>query len=228
VHILALGAHPDDIEICMGGAMLAWRAAGAKLTFVVATDGARGAPGDPASVAALRAGEAAAAAAMFDAQLRLLNFPDGDLTGAAGLFGKLRETFARAQPDLIVTHDAGDYHPDHRALSDAARAAAGFLSPVLYCDTIAGVSFAPTHYIDIGPHFAAKCEAIACHASQDPERFVEMIRLQNGLRAIQCGGSHDDFAEAYRFVPSYPFVDIRGLLPPAPPVRPLRLRGDGH
>ncbi|TJX43010.1 MAG: PIG-L family deacetylase, partial [Mesorhizobium sp.] len=49
--ILALGAHPDDIEIFMFGTMAAYAAQGAELTFAIATDGAKGGKGAPATLA---------------------------------------------------------------------------------------------------------------------------------------------------------------------------------
>ncbi len=62
--ILALGAHPDDIEIFMFGTMAAYAAQGAELTFAVATDGARGGKGDATVLARVRREEATAAAAL--------------------------------------------------------------------------------------------------------------------------------------------------------------------
>ncbi|MGX5802231.1 PIG-L deacetylase family protein [Bradyrhizobium sp. Arg314] len=47
--ILALGAHPDDIEIFMFGTLAAYAAQGAELTFAIATDGAKGGQGRPGS-----------------------------------------------------------------------------------------------------------------------------------------------------------------------------------
>jgi LmbE family N-acetylglucosaminyl deacetylase len=54
VKVLALGAHPDDIEIFMFGTMAAYAAQGAELNFAIATDGAKGGPGDPAALAKAR------------------------------------------------------------------------------------------------------------------------------------------------------------------------------
>jgi LmbE family N-acetylglucosaminyl deacetylase len=84
-----------------------------------------------------------------------------------------------------------------------------------------GVGFAPTHYVDITAHIDAKASAIRSHVSQDPERFVAMSRQLNAFRAAQANMKLGSYAEAYRFDPVYPFVDIRELLPPAPAVRPL-------
>lgn len=62
--VLALGAHPDDIEIFMFGTMAVYAMQGAELIFAIATDGAKGGKGDPAALARARREEATAAAAM--------------------------------------------------------------------------------------------------------------------------------------------------------------------
>ena len=226
MRIAALGAHPDDIEIYLGGTMLAWRAMGADLHIVVATDGARGGPGDPAKLAALRAAEAEAGAAVLGATLHMLGMADGALDAEAALVARLATLLARIGADLVVTHAPNDYHADHRALAAAARQAAGFRHPLLHVDTLMGTGFLPTHYVDVSAHFGTKCEAIRCHQSQEPERFVDKCRLQNRFRAAQCG--HDDgHAEAFRFEPVFPFADIRDLLPPAPSLAPVKPREKG-
>jgi LmbE family N-acetylglucosaminyl deacetylase len=90
VKVLALGAHPDDIEIFMFGTMAAYAAQGAELTFAIATDGARGGHGDPASLARARRKEATAAAGLVGVTPHFLDFPDGALVADAALIGALK------------------------------------------------------------------------------------------------------------------------------------------
>ncbi|MER8836043.1 PIG-L deacetylase family protein [Mesorhizobium sp. M0909] len=219
--ILALGAHPDDIEIFMFGTMAAYAAQGAELFFAIATDGARGGYGDPAALANTRRMEATAAAGLLGVTPRFLDFPDGALVADAALIGALKALIGEIGPDLAITHASNDYHGDHRALSDGVRIAASFTVPVLHADTFGGTGFSPTHYVDTSTHFDLKAEAIRAHQSQDPERFVDAARTQNAFRAGQCNGLAEAFAEAFRFEPVFPFADIRALLPPAPAIRPV-------
>lgn len=219
--ILALGAHPDDIEIFMFGTLAAYAAQGAELTFAIATDGAKGGKGDPAALARARREEASDAAGLLGVTPRFLDFPDGALVADAALVGALKALIGEIGPDLAITHPPNDYHGDHRALSDGVRIAASFAVPVLHADTLGGTGFSPTHYVDISTRWNIKVEAIRAHRSQNPEQYVERARIQNAFRAGQCNGEPGALAEGFRFEPAFPFADIRSLLPPAPPIRPV-------
>jgi N-acetylglucosamine malate deacetylase 1 len=228
VKILALGAHPDDLEIFVFGTLLAWKAQGASLALAIATDGAAGGQQPPEALRAARRAEAEAAAALLGPAPRFLDFPDGQLLPDRPLVDALRALLAEIRPDLVLTHAPNDYHADHRALSAAAAHAVSFAAPLLFADTLGGTGFRPTHYVDVTPFFATKCAAIRAHASQDPERFVAAAATQAAFRAGECNGHPDARAEAFRFEPRFPFADIRALLPPAPPLRPVTLRGEGR
>jgi LmbE family N-acetylglucosaminyl deacetylase len=221
VKILALGAHPDDIEIFMFGTMAAYAAQGAELTFAIATDGAKGGKGDPAALARTRREEAANAAGLLGVEPRFLDFPDGELIADTAFISALKALIGDVKPDLAITHAPYDYHGDHRALSDGVRIAASFAAPVLHADTLGGTGFSPTHYVEITHHWDIKTKAIRAHRSQGPEHYVHRARLQNEFRAGQCNGASGALAEAFRFEPTFPFADIRALLPPAPPIRPV-------
>lgn len=219
--LLAIGAHPDDIEIYMFGTLAAARTRGDVVVLAIATDGSKGGKGDPAALRRTRRREATAAAKPLGAKPHFLDFPDGELVPDARLVAALKTLTTITMPDLILTHGPNDYHGDHRALSDAVPLAASFTAPVAWADNFMCVGLEPTHYVDITAHVDAKRTAIRAHKSQDPERFVVMTDRLNGFRAAQANQPADHYAEAFRFEPQYPFVDIRDLLPPPPPVRPV-------
>jgi LmbE family N-acetylglucosaminyl deacetylase len=91
-------------------------------------------------------------------------------------------------------------------------------------DTMGGTGFQPTHWVDVTPYWAAKCAAILCHQSQEPERFVTRADATATFRAGESNGTPGSRAEAFRFEPRFPFADIRALLPPAPPLNPVGRR----
>ena len=222
MRIALVTAHPDDAEIYAGGSIAAWRAMGAEVTIIIASDGAGGGPGDPASLSRTRKAEAERAALHLGAGLILLDLPDGGLSRHVDLVPRLERALTAVAPDLAVTHAACDYHADHRALAHATLAAASFRMPVLWLDTMMGVGFLPSHLVDITAFQSQKETAILHHQSQDPQRFVDRTRLQARFRAAQCG--HDGLAEAFRHDPIYPFADVRAMLPPAPMPRAVRDR----
>lgn len=223
--VLAIGAHPDDLEIFMFASLAAWRAAGAELVLAVATDGAAGGMQDPATLRLTRRTEAERAASLLGAAPILLDFADGGLMHDAGLVAALAALIGAHKPDLVVTHAPNCYHADHRALASALLQATGFKVPLLHADTLNGTGFTPTHWVDATAHFALKCQAILCHESQEPRRFLPAVTRQAAFRAGECNGGPDARAEAFRFEPRFPFADIRALLPPAPPLRAVPFRG---
>lgn len=223
-HVAVVMAHPDDAEIYLGGTILAWRQMGARVHIIIATDGAKGGQLPPADLARRRADEARAGADVLGASLTLAGHGDGGLSSNTVLVAHLRSILIDLAPDLVVTHAENDYHADHRALASAIRAAASFSMPVAFCDTMMGTGFVPTHYVDTSRFADAKSAAILCHVSQDPDRFVVSTALQSRFRSAQCG-QPEGHAEALRFEPTYPFADIRNLLPPAPGLKPVRSRG---
>lgn len=227
MRVLAIGAHPDDLEILAWASLCAWAAMGAELTLAVATDGAAGGPDAGPQLAARREAEARAAAAALGVEPRFLGLPDGGLMPDRTLAEALRALIRAARPDLIVTHAPEDYHADHRALAAGVLHAAGFSAPVLHMDTLGGTGFVPTAWVDATAHWPAKCAAILAHDSQDPARFVALAERQGAFRAGECNGPPGARAEAFRFAPRFPFADIRALLPPAPPLRAVIARGPG-
>lgn len=132
--VVAVGAHPDDIEFHCGGTLARWAADGAVVHLVICTDGAKGTwdtAADPAEVARRRAAEAADAASALGAtgEIVLLGAVDGELAaacapGAGGaMHDELVGVLRRLRPDVVLGHDPWRryrLHPDHRA--------AGFLT----------------------------------------------------------------------------------------------------
>ena len=127
-------------------------------------------------------------------------------------------------PDLIITHSENDYHADHKSLSLLTRSSISHYIPVIYCDTLFGVNFQPNYYVDITEFFEKKKHAILKHVSQKPNRFVDAASLMNSYRSAQCNSPLGSYAEGYYFNPTFPFSDIRHILPPAPKLRPFHIK----
>ena len=220
--ILALGAHPDDIEIFMYGLVSIYKKEGNEVFTMIATDGAKGGSQTDDLLIKQRAEEAKAGLKNLSTPT-FLNIPDSEL-GEDPIHQKIiKENILNIMPDLIITHSQHDYHTDHRSLSILTSSAVSHYIPILYCDTLMGVNFQPNYYIDITDHFEMKKEAVLKHNSQYPQRFVDLFKLMNTYRAAQCNAPKGKYAEAYSFTSSFPFSDIRDLLPPSLKLRPFHI-----
>lgn len=215
--ILGIGAHPDDIEIYMFGLLMVFLNQGHDVYSLIATDGSLGTVSIRKNLKIIRQKETMAALKKFKKPI-FLDVKDGSLPTNYLIVSKLKKHISAISPDLIITHSPLDYHPDHRALSKYVKDASGFYCPIIYADTLMGVNFNPTIYIDISQHIEEKLCAIMCHKSQNPEKFVNATKLLNNFRSGQCNGEVDGYAEAYSFDNIFPFSDIRSLLPPAPKI----------
>ena len=208
--IVAIGAHPDDIEIFFYGFLAAAASRGDQLYLGIATDGAAGGTKPGPQLAKKRAQETKLGLKQL-AYPEILGLPDGRLASTPQAQEKILNFVQKFKPDLVVTHAPEDYHPDHRALSKFVSEAVGFTCPVLFCDTLLGVNFTPDFYIDITPYFYEKKIAIMAHKTQGPERFANASAIMNRYRAAQCNAPEGHYAEAFRLDRRFPFSDIRNF-----------------
>jgi LmbE family N-acetylglucosaminyl deacetylase len=193
--VLAVGAHPDDVEILAAGTLARYAAAGARVTICCVTAGELGHPAaDAAERGAARLAEARAAAAHIGAALICLGLPDGGVADTPEARLRAIDAVREAAADLVITHDPADYHPDHRAASGLVFAATFVASsaqvvtahppirrapPLFYMDTIAGIGFAPDEYVDITSTMDAKRAMLAEHRSQ-----MDWLRARAGIDAM--------------------------------------------
>lgn len=195
--IVAVGAHPDDIELSMAGLLLRFANAGHTVTWIVATDGAAGGGDRDAALASVRAAEAAAAAKSAGAFLIQCGFPDGQLAWDNTAPAIIGQHLGQLKPDLIVTHALNDYHPDHRAVARIVGDTAPVSIPVLRADNMLGLYFSPDILVDISDVFEAKLAALAMHESQKMPSFREGITTWNRFRGLQSSTAKFAHAEAY-------------------------------
>ena len=217
--ILAIGSHPDDIEIFMFGFLSACLQRGDQICLAIATDGSMGGVYPGLKLAKKRKLEAQDGLKYLGKPI-FLNFQDGSLHDEKMAPKVIKEIVNDNRPDLIVTHAPEDYHPDHRTLSKYVSNAAGFNCPILLSDTLMGVKFKPDYYVDITPFFQLKSDAILAHKSQNPIKFLEATKILNRFRSAQCNQPEGHYAEAYRYEKRFPFSDIRHMLPLSPIYKP--------
>ena len=218
--VLVISCHPDDVEIACAGTLLKCKERGDRVVVCHLCSGNLGhviIPPDELRV--MRAGEAKRAGALggidevFWGGFDDLEIYDNNKEAR----DKVVDVIKRVNPDFIITHNPEDYMPDHTAVSrlvfDAAFTAtlpnyhvktegAAKMVPIYYMDTLAGVEFNPTEYVDVTPYIDKKIEMLNCHESQivwmrdhDGIDFPDMVKTCSRYRGYQCGA---DYAEGFK------------------------------
>jgi N-acetylglucosamine malate deacetylase 1 len=120
VQLLAIGAHPDDVEYGMGGTLVRHHRLGYRIGVVDLTRGELGSKGTPEG----RAEEARHAAAVYGARWRItLDLGDNRVGEDPSAARRLAGVIRAARPSLVFTHHQDDRHPDHRAAHELVRRA---------------------------------------------------------------------------------------------------------
>lgn len=239
MNVLAIAAHPDDLEILAAGTLALYARAGDQVTMCVLTNGELGSDiHTRQEIARIRRAEAEASAKIIGAQFHCLDQPDGFLYDTPTLRHDLIEVMRLSSPDILVTHALEDYHPDHRATSqivlncrqlgtcgliETPTAPTASIPTVLYMDTLTGIDFHPEVTIDITEVIDTKRTMLQQHVSQNNwllrlhgVDYLDYLNTQGALRGLQIGAQ---YAEAFRIAHVYPeHRDFAALLP-TPTVR---------
>jgi two-component system, NtrC family, response regulator HydG len=195
--VLAIGAHPGDVEMGAAGTLLAHRGSGHKISILTLTRGASASVG----IQGDRAGESAMAAMALGATLFLedlhpAGIEDGDL--AADVIRRVIET---VRPTAIYTHSVHDADQDHRSTYRAALLAAREVGCV-YCfqSLSATAEFQPTRLVAIDDQVERKLLAIrAFAAGGQPRACLDLDLVESAARHwSRPGGGR--YAEAFEVV----------------------------
>ena len=212
MNILAIGAHPDDIEISCAGTLARYAGAGHPVTLAVFTCGDMGdLKIPPPELARIRKEESEASAAILGAGLLWPGITDELVFPNEEQRRVMIDVIRQADPDVLFTHSPNDYHPDHRYVSQLVfdsyfqkglphlpgqnQSACRFgRTQVYYMDNLAGISFAPADYVDITSVMETKRRMLECHQSQvKPMRelaqtnLIDVVEIQSRFRGLAAG-----------------------------------------
>jgi LmbE family N-acetylglucosaminyl deacetylase len=183
MNILAIGAHPDDIELGCGGLLLkASRQDRHNIFMYTLTRG--GASGDPEE----RTKELIESAKFIRAKrLWIDNFEDTKLSLSSDLINHIEFFIKKADPDIVLTHSLGDTHHDHRAIAASTMEAGRFVPNILAYEIPVTREFKPQVYYDISDVIDGKIELINIFLSQRSKSFLQSnaIRGLAQYRALQ-------------------------------------------
>ncbi len=227
--VLAVGAHPDDVEFGAGGTLARWAGEGAHITVAVVTDGSKGTWDRSVAPAALaetrRREQAEAAAVMGAAQVAHLDHIDGELEYSMDLRREMCALIRRVQPDVVLSHDPWQryqLHPDHRATGLAVVDGVVAARDHLFFPDL-GPAHRPGHLLlwsaDVPDHLEpvdatldTKVAALLCHSSQatttmggadedDDARELFATHVRTAAEAAAAGSAHTHVEAFKKIVP---------------------------
>jgi LmbE family N-acetylglucosaminyl deacetylase len=214
--VLAIVAHPDDVDFSAAATIAGWTDAGIEVSYCIVTDGDAGGYDESvgrAEMARLRRAEQTEAAKCVGvSDLRFLGYPDGQLEPSLALRKDLSRVIRQVRPDRVLTSSPernyariGASHPDHRAVGAAALDAVypDARNPFAFPDLLTGEGLEPwkvrevwlaaspaaDHYVDVTATFPRKVAALRAHASQTSHMADLEDFLRGWLsRAAERGG----------------------------------------
>jgi len=210
LNVLAIGAHPDDIELLCSGTLAKYSELGNKIFMYHTCNGDKGGFNKTSEfIRAERDIEAKNAAKIIGAESFGGIFEDGDVFIDDKSRKEIVEVIRKTKADVIITHHPNDYHTDHINTSKLV-IEANYMSTiqnyvtdslylkkvpsVYYMETLGGINFIPEIYVDISQTMQIKKEMISAHKSQvvflkehSSLDIIDWIDICGRYRGYQCG-----------------------------------------
>ena len=204
MNILAIGAHPDDIEYGCAGTLVKYADRGHHIYLMVLTRGQEGGSSE------IRQQEQEAAAEIMSAhKIFWGGYHDTQLPLNKELIEKIEDVLAKVNPDLILVNYGDDTHQDHRILAQATMSATRYVRNVLFFEVPTTQNFNPQVFVDISDTLERKFKVLEAHTSQvmktniEDMYIIELAQANATFRGIQ---GRVKFAEA--FAPLRLFINI--------------------
>jgi LmbE family N-acetylglucosaminyl deacetylase len=193
--ILAVGAHPDDIELGCGGTIRAVSKLGKKVIAVFLSKGEQS--GDPE----VRPKESIAALSFLGVkEVYFGDFPDTEIPCSRRAIDFLEAFYVANKPETILTHTVNDIHQDHRQVGWLSISAFRNAPKLLAYETPRVTpAFSPTYFVDITNCVSDKWTALKCHFSQKTKRYITYESMVN-LASFRGSQVNLPAAEAFEVV----------------------------
>ncbi len=191
--VLAIGAHPDDLEIACGASLAKLSDAGHEVHVLVMSNGAVGGNQNIRATEAIRGAHFMGAKSVITC-----NLPDTKLLESTNeMVQAIEERINLLKPDVVFTHSEHDQHQDHHAVHMATlRAARRHSSILCYESPSATRKFSPAVFIDIADYLGVKINAVAQHRNQKGKPYMSEENVR-GIAAFRGNQAKTQYAEGF-------------------------------
>jgi len=196
MNILAIGAHPDDIEFGCGGSLIKYADRSHHIFLLIMTEGGLGAPNKVRKAEQLDAQKIMGIRRIFWG-----NYEDTYLEVNKDIINQVENVIAETKPDFIFCHFPDDTHQDHRHLAQVVISATRYIPNVLFYEGPTTQNFDPQIFIDISDTLDRKVKALEAHRSQIEKTNIEdltIIELARSTANFRGTQGRVKFAEAFR------------------------------
>lgn len=178
MNILAIGAHPDDIEFGCGGTLIKYAQSGKKVYMLVLTHGEVG--GKPQ----LRKCEQEKAAHYMKVKKIFWGgYIDTEVPRDRAVITSIEKVIREVRPETVLFNYVADIHQDHRALAHAALSATRYIREVLFYEVPTTQHFEPDVFVDISKVMDKKLQLLKLHCSQVHRTRVENLSILESVKS---------------------------------------------
>jgi LmbE family N-acetylglucosaminyl deacetylase len=182
MNILAIGAHPDDIELGCGGTLIKAARKGLNVFMYIVTRGSS------AGSVVKRSNEIVDSAKYVGAKaLWIDDYEDSNVSLTKDLINSIEFFIRKTRADVIYTHPMVDNHHDHRAISEATMEAGRFTPNIYTYENPTTRNFKPVLFTDISDVIYEKIKIIELYGSQKTKLFLgsNSVKALAEYRAVQ-------------------------------------------
>ncbi len=204
MNVLAIGAHPDDIEIGCGATLIKYRQKKHTVYTLIMTDGAMGGDNEIRRNEQLRSNKIIGVEKTFWG-----GYKDTQLPLNKDIIAIIEDVIDKVDPVFIFVNYFDDTHQDHRHLAKATISATRYIKNVLFYEVPTTHNFSPSIFVNIEDVFEEKNRILLAHESQVMKTnigdlsIVDVAQAQAGFRGMQ---GRVKYAEG--FVPQRLFINV--------------------
>ncbi len=214
--ILAIGAHPDDIELGLGGSLARYVEKGKEVYALILSKGEKGVRDEKVEgklvkekdelKGKMREDETRKALNLLGVKnenIKILGLPDGGIKPCDDAIEKVYEHIMKVNPDVIYTHFFEDDHLDHISTSLITLHAGRRIKNILFYESPSiRTSFSPNYFVDISDYIDKKVKALKMHKTQEGKPYMdeEVIKAKARFRGFQARVKYAEGFVVYRWV----------------------------